>query len=149
MFVSSYNTIEFFVKKFSSSNVYIPVNTIFECLYYFYGLERDHQLSAYAIGGRWGSSKMHAAALSLFMFLAAFLSDSILFYLQKFNLTFIQKRCVRQKRLLVNRGSELVTRGFEFIYCRVKLVIGGFELVARKFEPVTREFELLDLNSHF
>ena len=89
---------------------------------------------------------MHAAALSLFMFLSAFLSDSVFFYLQKFNLTFIQKRCVRQKRLLVNRGSELLTRGFEFINRRFKLVTGGFELVTRKFEPVTREFELALLN---
>ena len=33
MFISSYTTIYFFLKKISFSNAYISVNTIFECLY--------------------------------------------------------------------------------------------------------------------
>ena len=48
IFTSSYNIIYFFVKKFIFSNVYVSVNTIFECLYMFFGWERDNQLSKYA-----------------------------------------------------------------------------------------------------
>ena len=51
MFISSYTTIYFFVKKFIFSNIYISVNTIFECLYMFFGWERVHQISAYTTGG--------------------------------------------------------------------------------------------------
>ena len=35
MFISSYTIIHIFVKNFKFSNVYISVNTIFECLYMF------------------------------------------------------------------------------------------------------------------
>ena len=35
MFISSYTIIHIFVKNFMFSNVYISVNTIFECLYMF------------------------------------------------------------------------------------------------------------------
>ena len=56
--------------------------------------------------GMTGSSKMSTAAYRgrecqashvciSFHFLAGFLSYSVLFYLQKFNLTFSEKRCVR------------------------------------------------------
>ena len=39
------------------------MNTIFECLYMFFGSERGHQLSTYATGGGWGGSfKMRTAA---------------------------------------------------------------------------------------
>ena len=37
MFISSYITIYFFVKKIIFPNVYISMNTIFECLYMFIG----------------------------------------------------------------------------------------------------------------
>ena len=40
MFTSSYTTIYFFVKKFIFSNVYISVNTIFECLYMLFWLRK-------------------------------------------------------------------------------------------------------------
>ena len=50
MFISSYNTIDFFVKKFIFSNVYVPVNTMFECLDMLFGCERGNQLSTYATG---------------------------------------------------------------------------------------------------
>ena len=41
MFISSYTTIYFFfVKKFIFSNVYISVNTVFECLYMFFAWEK-------------------------------------------------------------------------------------------------------------
>ena len=63
MFISSYTTIYFFAKKFIFLNVYISVNTIFECLYMFFRWERGHQLSTHATGGgQWGSCKMHTAA---------------------------------------------------------------------------------------
>ena len=41
----------------------------------------------------------HLLCLSLFIYLAVFLSCGVLHYLQKFELIFIQVRCVRQKRL--------------------------------------------------
>ena len=114
-----------FVNKFIFLNIHISVNAVLKCFYMFFGWERGHQLSTYATGGRngGGTSKMctvayrgegvsrfmcsHALTLSLFMFLAAFLSCSVLFYLQKFNITFIQtrkfsliqRRYVCQKRL--------------------------------------------------
>ena len=40
----------FFRKKIIFSNVYISVNTIFECLYMFFDWERGHQLSTYTAG---------------------------------------------------------------------------------------------------
>ena len=54
MFISSYTTIYFFVKKFIFSIVYNSVNTIFECPYMFFGLERGHQLRTYVTGGGMG-----------------------------------------------------------------------------------------------
>ena len=112
MFISSCTTIYFFVKKIVFSNIYISVNTTFECPYMFFGWKRGHQLSTYAtVGGMdghleyvklrtgGGGSRLmcaYALTLSLFMFLTAFLSYIVFFYLWKFNLTFIHKRCVRQ-----------------------------------------------------
>ena len=62
MFISYYTIIYFFVKNFFS-NVYISVNTIFECSYLFFGWEIGHPLSTYATGGmERGSSKMCADA---------------------------------------------------------------------------------------
>ena len=48
MFILSYTTIYFFVKNFTFSNVYISVNTMFQCFYMFFGWERSHELSTYA-----------------------------------------------------------------------------------------------------
>ena len=86
-FTSSYTTIYFFVKAFIYLNVYISVNTIFECLYMFFGWERGHQLNIWT--QLVGKSKTHTAAYkgkrclasclrtSLFIFLAEFLSYCI------------------------------------------------------------------------
>ena len=52
MFISCYTTFYFFVKKFIFSNVYVPVNAIFECLDTFFGWDRGNPLSTYATG-RW------------------------------------------------------------------------------------------------
>ena len=49
MFISSYTTIYFFLKNFFS-NVYISVNTKFECSYLLLGWEIGHPLSMYATG---------------------------------------------------------------------------------------------------
>ena len=84
MFISCYTTIYFFVKKFIFSNVYVPVNTIFECLDMFFDCDRGNQLSTYATGrGTGGHPKCvqlrrggrdlcimdtYALTLSLFMF---------------------------------------------------------------------------------
>ena len=43
-FISSYTTIYFFVKKFIFSNVYISVNTIFECLCMFFWLRQGRSI---------------------------------------------------------------------------------------------------------
>ena len=51
IFISSYTTIYFFVKKFI---VYISVNTIFECPYMFFSWEKSHPLSTYATDGWMG-----------------------------------------------------------------------------------------------
>ena len=59
MFISSYTTFCFFVKKFIFWNVYNSVNIIFECLYMFFVWEMAHQLSTCASdGGMRSSSKM-------------------------------------------------------------------------------------------
>ena len=95
MFVSCYTTIYFFVKKFIFSNVYVPVNTIFECLDMIFGCDRGNQLSTYATGrGTGGYRKcmqlrtrggdltphVHIRTYTIsFHVLAAFLSCSVLF----------------------------------------------------------------------
>ena len=94
------------------------MNTIFDCLHMFLGLERGHRLCTYAtVRGlgviqnahsfvQWeGVSRLmytYAPTLSLFRFLVASLSYSFLFYLQKFiyrNLHLSKKNCVRQEWL--------------------------------------------------
>ena len=65
MFISSYTTIYFFVKKFIFSKVYISVNKILECLYMFLWVRKGPSLSTYATGNWWGmggSSEMRSAA---------------------------------------------------------------------------------------
>ena len=95
MFISCYTTIYFFVKKFTFSNVYVPLNTIFECLDMFFSWDRGNQLSTYATGrGMGGHPKcvqLRTGAGNLtphvyvrtyitsFHVLAAFLSYSVLF----------------------------------------------------------------------
>ena len=89
IFIPSYTAIYFFVKTFVFSNVYISDNTIFECLYLCFGWEREE-----------GESRpmcTFTLTLSLFIFLAVFLSYGALFYLPKFNITFIQNKCVYHK----------------------------------------------------
>ena len=44
------------LKNLFFSNVYISVNTIFECCYLFFGWEIGHTLRTYATGGMEGSS---------------------------------------------------------------------------------------------
>ena len=63
MYISSYTTIYFFAKNFFLSNVYISVNTIFECSYLFFDWVIGHPLSTYATGGiERGPSKMCTGA---------------------------------------------------------------------------------------
>ena len=74
----------FFHQEINFFNVYVLVNTVFECRYMFFGWDRGSQLSTYAIGrgtdghpkcvhrahGE-GTSRLmctHALTLSLFMF---------------------------------------------------------------------------------
>ena len=51
MFILSHNTNYFFVKKFICLNDDISVNTIFGCLYMFFGWARHHELSTDAASG--------------------------------------------------------------------------------------------------
>ena len=53
MFISSYTTIYFFIKNFFS-NVYISVNSIFECSYLSFGCKIGHRLSMYVTRGMEG-----------------------------------------------------------------------------------------------
>ena len=56
MFILSYTTIYFLVNIFFS-NVYISVNTIFECSYLFFGGEIGHPFNMYATGGMKGGQQ--------------------------------------------------------------------------------------------
>ena len=97
MFIPSYAVIYFFVKKFIFSNVYVSVNTIFECLYSFL-VEKGtiNQVRTQLAGWWWfiqnacscvkeeGVSRLmctYAFTLSLLMFLTAFSSCSVSLYL--------------------------------------------------------------------
>ena len=128
MFISYYTIIYFFVKNFFS-NVYILVNTIFECSYSSFGGEIGHPLSMHVIRGmegvhpkclqmRTGRRKVsrfmctYALALTFFMFLFY----GVLFYLQKFNLTFIQKRCVCQKWLFFSSEMNFCCNEISVFY---------------------------------
>ena len=105
----------FFHKKFIFSNVYISVNTIFQCSYMFLGWERGHQLSRYAaVGGMGrviqnayncvqGGGGCHVSCVRTHLpYLVSCFSQHFCVIVYCFiirNLTFIQKRSVRQKRL--------------------------------------------------
>ena len=65
MFISSYTTIYFFVKKIIFSNVYISVNKIFECLYILFWLRKGSSIKYvcnWQLVGSGESSKMRTAA---------------------------------------------------------------------------------------
>ena len=78
--------------------------------------------------GRGGVPRLmctYALTISTFMFLAAFLSYGVLFYLWKFNLTFIQIRCVGQKRLFSSNENSACRHEITFFtlnhFCEPKL----------------------------
>ena len=138
MFVLSYTTIYYFLKKYIFFNVHILMNTISKCLYFLFGCERGHQLSTYATGGGMGEGHpkcvqlrtggggvaphVHVRTCSIsFHLLAAFLSFNVLFYLLRFNLTFIQKRYVRQKRLFFSNKINCYCHEIRFIYLKLFL----------------------------
>ena len=118
MFISSYtlHCYLIFLEKFIFSNVYISVNTTFECLYVFW-LRKGHQFSTYATAGNGRVIQMRTAtykgrgcqvscalSLSLSIFLAAFLSKSLLFFCR--NLT----SSLFKKDLLIRNGHFSLTR---------------------------------------
>ena len=92
-------------------NTTLPVYSIFTL--------RGHPLSMY---GTWENAQSclqaevsrlmckYALTPSLFMFLEACFSYRVLYYLQKFNLTFIQVRCVRQKHFSLTRSVSAVMK---------------------------------------
>ena len=64
----------------------------------------------------------YALTPSLFMFLAASLSYSVLVYLQKFNLALIQERCVRQKRLFFSNNINFCRHEISFFHLKLFLL---------------------------
>ena len=66
----------------------------------------------------------NALTLSLFVFLAAFLSYSVLFCLQKFGLIFIQNRCVREKRLIFSNKTNFYRHEKAFLII-VKIIFAS------------------------
>ena len=152
MFISSYTTIYFFVKKFIFSNVYISVNTIFECLYMFFGWGRGHQLSTYATGGgREGviekanscvqvTSHVYGRTYTIRLSWSLRILGKSLTKLGTFKPIYLNFHWLNDSW---TRGFELVTRGFKLVTRGLELVTRGFELVTRGFELVTRRFELV------
>ena len=73
---------------------------------------------------------------TLFMFLAAFLSYSVLYYLQKSNLTFTQKKCVRQKRLFFSNEINFCRHEISLFtlnyFCEPKLAKTPLILIKQK-----------------
>ena len=63
MFISSYTTIYFFLKKFIFSNVYISLNTIFECLYYVFWLRKGPSIKY--VRNCWGGWGCHPKCVQL------------------------------------------------------------------------------------
>ena len=152
MFISSYTTIYFFVKKFIFSNVYISVNTTFECLYMFFGWGRGHQLSTYATGG--GREGVIEKANSCVQVTSHVYGHTYTIRLS-WSLRILGKSLTKWgnfKPIYLNfhwlndswtRGFELVTRGFKLITRGLELVTRGFELVTRRFELVIRRSEVV------
>ena len=143
MFVLSYTTIYYFLKKYIFLNVHILMNTISKCLYFLFGCERGHQLSTYATGGGMGEGHpkcvqlrtggggvaphVHVRTCSIsFHLLAAFLSFNVLFYLLRFNLTFIQKRYVRQKRLFFSNKINFCRHEICFFLLKIIFANQGY-----------------------
>ena len=65
MFISSFTTIYFFVKKFNFPNVYISANTMFECLHMLFLFRKGPWIKyvrKWQLVGNGESSKMRTAA---------------------------------------------------------------------------------------
>ena len=120
MFVLSYSTIYFFVKKFIFLNVYFSMNMIFECIYMFFGWERGYQLSTCRTTV--GMRVFHPKCVQM---LAGRGGIMLHVYI---------------------RMSVHVTRGFELVTCGFKLVARVFKSVTHGFKVVARRVELVNLN---
>ena len=108
MFISSYPTIYYFVKNFFFECLYFSEYDIRMFLFVFW----SSKMCTGALRGRGVSRPMctYAVTLSLFMFLLY----GVLFYLQKFNLTFIQKECVCQKWLFFSNEINFCCNEISF-----------------------------------
>ena len=121
---------EIYLNKFIFSNIYISMNTIFECPYMFFGWERGHQLSTYATDGGigWGSSKKCKTAYkgrgvshlmctyALTLFFSCFWQHFYLlvsrFICRNLTLLLFDKRCVRQKLLFFSNDINFWNKLF-------------------------------------
>ena len=64
----------------------------------------------------------YALPLYFFMFLAAFFSCSVLFYLQKVKVIFVQKRCFRHKRLFFSYQTNFCRHLISFFLLKLFLL---------------------------
>ena len=130
MFISYYTIIYFFVKNFFFECLYFSEYDIRMFLFVFWLRNRPSIKYVRNQGNGEGSSKMFTdayrgrgvsrfmctyALTSLFMFL----SYGVLFYLQKFNLTFIQKGCVCQKWLFFSNEINFCCHELSFFYFKL------------------------------
>ena len=142
MFILYYTIIYFFVKNFFFECLYFSEYDIRMFLFVFWLRNRPSIKYVRNQGNGEGSSKMftdayrgrgvsrfmctYALTLSLFMFL----SYGVLFYLQKFNLTFIQKGCVCQKWLFfsneINFYCNEISLFYFQLFFRTKVSQNGF-----------------------
>ena len=133
-FISSYTTIYFFVKNLFFSDAYISVNAIFECPCMFFGWERGHRLSTYATGeemrrviqyayncvhrgGGWHVSRVRTHLHYLVSCFWQHFCLIVSFFLRR-NLTFIQKRSVRQKRLFFSSKVNFCRHNIRSFYLK-------------------------------
>ena len=164
MFISSYTVIYFFVNNFFSECLYFSV--IFKCSYLSFGWEIGYPLSMYVtrrIKGahpkcvqlRTGGEKAftpHAYECTYTISLHV-LSYGVLFYLQKFNLTFIRKKCVCQKWLFFSNDITFCCNKTSFFYFNFNLIesyvysIFGSSVIILVYDKIFPKWNSLVKNS--
>ena len=120
MFISSYTTIYFFVKKFFFPMFLFPMffwlrkGPSIKYVRNWWGIGEIIQNTYSCVQGEGVSRLVCTYVLTplhshlFFMFLAAFLSYSVLFYLQKFSLTVIKKKlCLSETVIPLQRDQFL------------------------------------------
>ena len=104
----------------------------------FFDWDRVHQLSTYATVGvvrghpKWVQLRTGRRGVALYVYvrtytisfhvLTVFLSYGVLFYLQTFKFTFIQKRCVHHKRLFLSNRISFCRHEITFFLLKLFLL---------------------------